>query len=469
MAATPSSYSITMRLYTPPDHGVVGAVATAIAHAGGIVTAIDVAESSHERLVVDVTCSASDADHATELEAAVDALRGVEVHKTSDRTFLLHIGGKIEVTSKVPLRNRDDLSMAYTPGVGRVSMAIAEHPEDVWSLTVKGNSVAVVTDGSAVLGLGNIGPGAALPVMEGKAALFKRFAGIDAWPICLASQDTDEIVRAVEMIAPGFGGINLEDIAAPRCFEIEARLRASLDIPVFHDDQHGTAIVVLAALTNALRVVRKDLADVRIVVAGAGAAGSAIVTLLVAGGARDVVVWDREGCLSADDATLPPAKAELAARTNPRRVRGDLLAGLTGADVFIGVSGPGVLDADLDRADGRRRRWSSRWPTPTPRWTPPRRRSTPRWSPAAGRTTPTRSTTCWRSPACSGGCSMPAPRRSPWRCCCGPRRRSRSSSRTTSSTRTSSSPRSSTPTCPRPSPRRSAARPAEDYPPPSLA
>ena len=346
MAATTSSYSITMRLYTAPDHGVVGAVATTIAHAGGIVTAIDVAESSHERLVVDVTCSASDADHAKLLEVAVDALDGVEVHKTSDRTFLLHLGGKIEVSSKVPLKNRDDLSMAYTPGVGRVSMAIAHEPDDVWRLTVKGNSVAVVTDGSAVLGLGNIGPGAAMPVMEGKAALFKRFANIDAWPICLASQDTDEIVRAVEMIAPGFGGINLEDIAAPRCFEIEARLRASLDIPVFHDDQHGTAIVVLAALTNALRVVRKDLPDVRIVVAGAGAAGSAIVTLLLAGGAGDVVVWDREGCLSADDDSLPPAKAELAARTNPRRVRGDLQAGLDGADVFIGVSGPGLLKAE---------------------------------------------------------------------------------------------------------------------------
>ena len=184
----------------------------------------------------------------------------MEVYKVSDRTFLLHIGGKIEVTSKVPLRNRDDMSMAYTPGVGRVSMALAKNPEDVRRLTIKGNSVAVVTDGSAVLGLGNIGPGAALPVMEGKAALFKRFADIDAWPICLASQDTDEIVRAVEMIAPGFGGINLEDIAAPRCFEIERRLRESLDIPVFHDDQHGTAIVVLAALTNALRVVKKDIA-----------------------------------------------------------------------------------------------------------------------------------------------------------------------------------------------------------------
>jgi malate dehydrogenase (oxaloacetate-decarboxylating) len=346
MAATPSSYSITMRLYTAPDHGVVGTVATAIAEAGGIVTAIDVAESRHDRLVLDVTCSANDSDHSLELVKNVEAIEGVEVHKVSDRTFLLHIGGKIEVNSKVPLKNRDDLSMAYTPGVGRVSMALYENPDDVRKLTIKGNSVAVVTDGSAVLGLGNIGPGAALPVMEGKAALFKRFANIDAWPICLASQDVDEIVRAVEMIAPGFGGINLEDIAAPRCFEVEARLRASLDIPVFHDDQHGTAIVVLAALTNALRVIGKQLSEIHIVVAGAGAAGSAIVTLLLAGGAEDVTVWDREGLLSRDDETLPAAKSELAARTNPRLLRGDLHDGLRGADVFIGVSGPGVLKAE---------------------------------------------------------------------------------------------------------------------------
>jgi malate dehydrogenase (oxaloacetate-decarboxylating) len=346
MAATTSSYSITMRLHTAPDHGVVGTVATAIAEAGGIVTAIDVVESGHDRLVVDVTCSASDTDHATLLEEAVDALDGVTVYRVSDRTFLLHIGGKIEVGSKVPLRNRDDLAMAYTPGVGRVSLALAQHPEDVPRLTVKGNSVAVVTDGSAVLGLGNIGPGAALPVMEGKAALFKRFAGIDAWPICLATQDTDEIVKAVEMIAPGFGGINLEDIAAPRCFEIERRLRERLDIPVFHDDQHGTAIVVLAALTNALRVVRKQLADVRVVVSGGGAAGTAIVTLLLAAGVTDVVVVDRAGALSADDDTLAPAHRELAALTNPRRVTGDLRTVLADADVFIGVSAPGVLKAE---------------------------------------------------------------------------------------------------------------------------
>jgi malate dehydrogenase (oxaloacetate-decarboxylating) len=353
VSVTTSSYSITMRLHTAPDHGIVGAVATAISAAGGVVTAIDVVDSTRERLVLDVTCSASDADHAHELEKAVDALAGVEVYKVSDRTFLLHIGGKIEVHSKVPLKNRDDLSMAYTPGVGRVSMALAHNPDDVRRLTIKGNSVAVVTDGSAVLGLGNIGPGAALPVMEGKAALFKRFANIDAWPICLASQDTDEIVRAVEMIAPGFGGINLEDIAAPRCFEIEQRLRESLDIPVFHDDQHGTAIVVLAALTNALRVVGKELTSCRVVVSGAGAAGTAIVTLLIAAGVTDVVVIDRDGALCRDDEALSVAHAELASVTNPRLVRGRLKECLAGADVFIGVSAPNILEPEwiADMAD----------------------------------------------------------------------------------------------------------------------
>jgi malate dehydrogenase (oxaloacetate-decarboxylating) len=236
--------------------------------------------------------------------------------------------------------------MAYTPGVGRVSLALAEHPEDVAKLTVKGNAVAVVTDGSAVLGLGNIGPGAALPVMEGKAALFKRFADIDAWPICLDTQDTDEIVRVVRAISPGFGGINLEDISAPRCFEIEARLRESLDIPVFHDDQHGTAIVVNAALQNALRCVDKSLTDARIVVAGGGAAGTAIVTLLLAAGAAHVLVWDREGILAPADPRLNDAKRRLAEQTNPEGVTGELHDALRGADVFIGVSAPGVLDAE---------------------------------------------------------------------------------------------------------------------------
>ena len=342
---TSASYGITVRLYSAPSPSVVGELATAVGHAGGLVTAIDVSESRPDRITVDVTCSAVNGEHAGEIVDAMRAVPGVIVHRVSDRTFLLHLGGKISVQPKVPLRTRDDLSMAYTPGVGRVALALAEHPEDVAKLTVKGNAVAVVTDGSAVLGLGNIGPGAALPVMEGKAALFKRFADIDAWPICLDTQDTDEIVRVVQAISPGFGGINLEDISAPRCFEIEARLRESLDIPVFHDDQHGTAIVVNAALRNALRCVAKPLTDARIVVAGGGAAGTAIVTLLLAAGAAHVLVWDREGILAPADPRLNNAKRRLAEQTNPAGVTGDLQDALRGADVFIGVSAPGVLDA----------------------------------------------------------------------------------------------------------------------------
>ncbi|HEV7205972.1 MAG TPA: NAD-dependent malic enzyme [Jatrophihabitans sp.] len=343
---TSASYGITVRLYAAPSPSVVGELATAVGHAGGLVTAIDVSESRSDRITVDVSCSAVNGEHATEIVDAMRAVPAVTVHRVSDRTFLLHLGGKISVQPKVPLRTRDDLSMAYTPGVGRVSLALAQHPEDVAKLTIKGNCVAVVTDGSAVLGLGNIGPGAALPVMEGKAALFKRFADIDAWPICLDTQDADEIVRVVQAISPGFGGINLEDISAPRCFEIERRLRETLDIPVFHDDQHGTAIVVFAALTNALRCVAKEIGSARIVVAGGGAAGTAIVSLLVAGGARNILVWDREGILAPDDATLNPSKRELAALTNPAGVTGDLQSALQGADVFIGVSGPGVLRAE---------------------------------------------------------------------------------------------------------------------------
>jgi malate dehydrogenase (oxaloacetate-decarboxylating) len=345
-APTSASYSITVRLYAVPDSSVVGRLATAVSEAGGLVTAVDVSESRHDRITIDVTCSAVNGEHSEQIVAALSALDGVEVHRVSDRTFLLHLGGKISVESRVPLKTRDDLSMAYTPGVGRVSLALAAHPEDVAKLTIKGNSVAVVTDGSAVLGLGNIGPGAALPVMEGKAALFKRFAGIDAWPICLDTQDVDEIVQTVRFIAPGFGGINLEDISAPRCFEFEARLRELLDIPVFHDDQHGTAIVVLAALTNALRCVRKTIGSVRVVVSGGGAAGTAIVDLLLAAGVRHVLVWDREGILSPTDTTLNAAKSALALKTNPEGVTGDLHDALRGADVFIGVSAPGVLPAE---------------------------------------------------------------------------------------------------------------------------
>ncbi|MDQ2836104.1 MAG: NAD-dependent malic enzyme [Actinomycetota bacterium] len=343
---TSASYSITVRVYAVPDSAVVGRLATAVSEAGGLVTAVDVSESRHDRITIDVTCSAVNGEHAEQIVEELRALSGVEVHRVSDRTFLLHLGGKISVESKVPLKTRDDLSMAYTPGVGRVSLALAAHPEDVAKLTIKGNSVAVVTDGSAVLGLGNIGPGAALPVMEGKAALFKRFANIDAWPICLDTQDVDLIVQTVQLIAPGFGGINLEDISAPRCFEVEARLRELLDIPVFHDDQHGTAIVVLAALTNALRCVRKTLGSVRVVVSGGGAAGTAIVDLLLAAGVRHLLVWDREGILAPADPALNAAKKSLAQKTNPEGVTGDLHDALRGADVFIGVSAPGVLPAE---------------------------------------------------------------------------------------------------------------------------
>jgi malate dehydrogenase (oxaloacetate-decarboxylating) len=274
VASEPSiSYSITVRLEVPAGGSAISKLTSCVEEAGGIVTALDVTASGHDRLRIDVTCAASDTAHADRIVDSLRAIDGVAVHKVSDRTFLMHLGGTIEMSSKHPIRNRDDLSMVYTPGVARVCQAIVANPEDARRLTVKRNSVAVVTDGSAVLGLGNIGPAAALPVMEGKSALFKRFAGIDAWPLCLDTQDPDMIVEIVRAVSPGFAGINLEDISAPRCFEIEARLREILDIPVFHDDQHGTAIVVLAALTNALRVVAKDLADVRIVMSGAGAAG----------------------------------------------------------------------------------------------------------------------------------------------------------------------------------------------------
>jgi malate dehydrogenase (oxaloacetate-decarboxylating) len=345
MTAAPSvSYSITVRLEVPSHGTAVSQLTGAVEQAGGIVTAIDVTASGHELLRIDVTCAATDTSHAATLVDAMRVLPGVSIGKVSDRTFLMHLGGKIEITSKVPIRNRDDLSMVYTPGVARVCLAIAENPEDARRLTIKRNTVAVVTDGSAVLGLGNLGAKAALPVMEGKAALFKRFAGIDAFPICLDTQDSDEIVRAVQLIAPVFAGINLEDISAPRCFEIEARLRELLDIPVFHDDQHGTAIVVLAALTNALRVVRKELAAVRIVLAGAGAAGSAILQLLLAAGAHDVVVFDQYGAVHGGRDDLTDRMRWIAESTNQASYTGDLHGALAGSDVFIGVSAPGIIN-----------------------------------------------------------------------------------------------------------------------------
>ncbi|HUR05109.1 MAG TPA: NAD-dependent malic enzyme [Nonomuraea sp.] len=344
MATVPSvSYSITVRLEVPAGGKAVSQLTHAVESAGGVVTALDVTTAGHEKLRIDVTCAARDTDHAQAIVDQLESVDGVVIHKVSDRTFLMHLGGKIEMVSKVPLRNRDELSMAYTPGVARVSMAIARNKEDARRLTIKRNTVAVVTDGSAVLGLGNIGPEAALPVMEGKAALFKRFAGIDAWPICLDTQDVDEIVRTVQVIAPGFGGINLEDIGAPRCFEVERRLRELLDIPVFHDDQHGTAICVLAALTNALRVVGKPIEGVKIAMAGAGAAGNAVLRLLMAAGARNVVVCDYLGAVHKGRDDLDESLRWIADHTNAEGYSGDLRGALKGADVFIGVSAPGIL------------------------------------------------------------------------------------------------------------------------------
>ncbi len=346
MAIPGPGYSITMRIQAPPSAGAAGDLTTAVGRAGGVITAFDVVESTAQQMVVDLSANAQSGPHADEIRAAVDALPDVHVRKVSDRTFLVHLGGKIEIASKVPLRNRDDLSRAYTPGVARVCQAIAENPDDARSLTITRNTVAVVTDGTAVLGLGNLGPAAALPVMEGKAALFKKFAGVDAWPVCLDTTDTEEIIRTVQLIAPVYGGINLEDIAAPRCFEIESRLRDLLDIPVFHDDQHGTAIVVSGALRNALRVVGKDISDCRIVVSGVGAAGNAIIRLLLHQNPADIIAVDIEGCVHRDRPGMDRNLAEVAAATNKAAVTGTLAQAVRGADVFIGVSAPNILKAE---------------------------------------------------------------------------------------------------------------------------
>jgi len=339
------SFSATLRVHLSDSPGSFARLAQAIGEAGGLLGAIDIVRVEPGVKVRDVTVEATGAEHLERITEAVHGLDGVEVERVSDRTFLLHLGGKIAVRSKVPLKTRDDLSMAYTPGVARISTAIAADPSAVWTLTSKQNAVAVVTDGTAVLGLGDIGPEAALPVMEGKAALFKEFADVDAWPICLATTDVDEIVTAVTAIAPGFGGINLEDIASPRCFEIERRLRGALDIPVFHDDQHGTAIVVLAALLNALRVVGKELADVRIVTTGVGAAGIAVTDILLAAGAREIIGCDEGGAICGSRTGLSAAKAAYAERTNPADERGTADELLEGADVFLGLSVPGAISA----------------------------------------------------------------------------------------------------------------------------
>jgi malate dehydrogenase (oxaloacetate-decarboxylating) len=340
-----ASFSATLRVRLDDAPGSFARLAQAIGDSGGSLGAIDLVRVEQKTKVRDVTVEASDSEHLLRIVEAVRAIDGVEVEHVSDRTFLLHLGGKIEMQPKAPLKTRDDLSMAYTPGVARICAAIADDRDSAWNLTIKQNTVAVVSDGTAVLGLGDIGPEAAMPVMEGKAMLFKEFGGVDAWPICLATKDTDEIVAAVKAISPGFGGINLEDISAPRCFEIERRLRDELDIPVFHDDQHGTAIVVLAALTNALRVVGKRIEDVKIVVTGVGAAGVAVTDILLRAGATRIVGCDRKGAVHRGREGLDPFKAAFAERTNPDGERGSADEVLAGADVFVGLSTPKAISA----------------------------------------------------------------------------------------------------------------------------
>ncbi|QPK93904.1 NAD-dependent malic enzyme [Actinomyces sp. zg-332] len=349
MATLPGpSHTMAIRLKMPFTRDGASKILSDIASVGAIVTGMDTVVSENGILTVDLTCDAKDTSHQTEIVDVLKKIEDVEVISAEDLTFSAHIGGKIDAQSKINVNSRRDLARAYTPGVARVCTAIAESEDKANTYTIKGNTVAVVSDGTAVLGLGNIGPKAALPVMEGKALLFKQFAGVNAWPIVLDTQDTEEIISIVKAISPGFGGINLEDISAPRCFEIESRLREELDIPVFHDDQHGTAIVVLAALINALKIVNKRIEDVRIVVSGVGAAGSAIIKLLMAQGAKDIVGYGREGALSRTQVTADTEenRAWISNNTNPRCVEGDLKSGLKDADVFIGVSSGGILSGE---------------------------------------------------------------------------------------------------------------------------
>jgi malate dehydrogenase (oxaloacetate-decarboxylating) len=354
MIATPSAqYSLTLRVEIDHLPGMLGKVASAIGDAGGTIGAVDlvaVKGPPTPHTIRDITVETGDAADWPKLTAAVESVPGARVLDATDRTFMLHMGGKIEVSNKHPLKTRDDLSMAYTPGVARVCSAIAEDPDKAFQYTIKRNTVAVVSDGTAVLGLGDIGPRAAMPVMEGKAMLFKEFAGVDAFPICLDTRDPDEIVTAVKAIAPGFGGINLEDISAPRCFEIESRLRAELDIPVFHDDQHGTAVVVLAALLNALTLTDQRIGDIRVVVVGLGAAGIAVSDILMAAGVRQIIGCDSRGAVHTQredyvDGTMSPVKRGLADRTNPERRDGGPADVIEGADLFIGLSGARVMPA----------------------------------------------------------------------------------------------------------------------------
>jgi malate dehydrogenase (oxaloacetate-decarboxylating) len=349
MASPAIGYTLIMRLEMPPTPGAFGLLAQTIGDAGGIIGAVDMRNAG--RLTTrDVTVTVASDSVANAVRASVERLDGVRIVSVSDSTFLAHLGGKIRIEPKIPVVNRTDLSKVYTPGVARVSMAIAGDPNKAFQLTIKRNSVAVVSDGTAVLGLGDIGPLAAAPVMEGKCMLFKQFAGIDAFPICLDTKDIDAIVETVVNIAPIFGGINLEDISAPRCFEVERRLQERLDIPVMHDDQHGTAVVILAALLNAAKVVHKELDQLTVVVAGSGAAGTATMKMLLAAGVRDVIAVDRAGALNRSDHYENSHWTWLAEHTNKQNRSGSLSEMLVGADVFIGVSAPGILrPQDLQR------------------------------------------------------------------------------------------------------------------------
>jgi len=348
MQPTPSaSYSLTLRVRLPSRAGSLGELTMAIGRAGGDIGAIDIVTVGNNFIIRDVTVSSASSKHGEQIVEAVKHIDGVELLQVSDPTFLMHLGGKIEVVPKVPLKTRADLSMAYTPGVARVCEAIQQDPEKVFTLTIKKNTVAIVTDGTAVLGLGDIGPAAALPVMEGKAMLFKEFAGVDAFPICLNTKDPDEIVRTVKAISTAFGGINLEDISAPRCFQIEERLREELDIPVFHDDQHGTAVVVLAALINALKLVGKQMSDVKVIVNGVGAAGVACTKIIMAAGVQNIVGCDQTGALyRGRPNNMNWMKDWYARNTNPREEKGTVHEVIKEADVFLGLSVPGVIDAE---------------------------------------------------------------------------------------------------------------------------
>lgn len=342
--ATPNvSYSVTIRAEISNRPGSLGRLTTAIGDAGGNILGLDLIEVFPELIIRDITILAADEGHAARIRTACEAVEGVHIRSVLDRTFRLHLGGKIEVRGKNPIHNRDDLSMAYTPGVARVCMEIVDKPVQVHKYTIKSNTVAIVSDGTAVLGLGNIGPHAAMPVMEGKAQLFREFADIDGFPICLNVNSTEELIETIARLEPTFGGINLEDIAAPRCFEVEEALRSRLDIPVFHDDQHGTAVVVLAALRNALRVVDKRMSDLKVVIMGAGAAGVAIAKILLNSGVSEIIVTDRNGSIYQGRQGLKGTKVWLAENTNPKKIKGSVAEALVGADLFVGVSGPGLV------------------------------------------------------------------------------------------------------------------------------